>query len=722
MAEDRDPSKLKRRIGVTGMTCATCARMVERSLKRVEGVTFAAVNLATETVFVVVDDEAFPQSRLEEAIVDAGYGFSYDAPEELESRRYAEARHNLLVSWAVTAPLMVLMALHMAGVHLSIYTLLELAGGLVVFLGAGRGTFKGAWIALSHRHANMDVLVVFGAVAAWATALLHMAGLPLASFGALGPMILALHITGRYIESRLRDRASKEIRGLLALQAREARIVDDDGTELLVPIEAVKEGHRVAVRPGERFPADGRISAGRTSVDESMITGESLPVGREEGAAVTGGSLNLTGSVVVEVTGIGDGSFLAQMIALIQEAQGAKIPIQAFADRVTNVFVPVIVGLALVAGTAWFFAAPALSPFLDGAGRLLPWVTSVRDPLSLALFAFITTVVIACPCALGLATPMALIAATARASRHGMVIRNAEAIQTAREVSVVVMDKTGTITEGRPAVVDHDLSADDLAAAAAVERQSSHPLAKAIAEAVPAHRQATDVAEEVGQGVEGRVDGILYSVGRPDDAERYRDQLDRGRTVVEVRREGRRLGFISVEDPLRDDAAEAVRRLKALGIRPVMATGDNGHTARAVAGRAGIDEVHASVRPEGKLDLVRDLQARGAKVLMVGDGMNDAAALKGADVGLAIGSGTDLAIDSADIVLVRGGLSAVAEAVTLSRKTFSVIGQNLFWAFGYNVIAVPLAMAALLHPLIAETAMAFSSISVLLNSQRINRE
>ena len=722
MTENNDQTKVKRSIRVTGMTCATCARMVERSLKKVEGVSFAAVNLATETVFVVVDDANLPQSRLEEAIVKAGYGFSYDAPEELENRRYREARRNLTVSWAVTAPLMALMVFHMMGRHIPGYTWMELVGGLIVFAGAGLATFKGAWIALSHRHANMDVLVVFGAVAAWATALLHLVGLPLASFGALGPMILALHITGRFIESHLRDRATKEIRGLLDLQAREARVINDDGSELLVPIEAVKEGLRVLVRPGERFPADGRIDDGRTSVDESMITGESLPVTRDRGELVTGGSLNLTGAVTVEVTRVGEDSFLAQMIALIQEAQGAKIPIQAFADRVTNVFVPVIVSLALVAGLTWFVGSRALAPLLDWADGFLPWVTSVRDPLSLALFAFITTVVIACPCALGLATPMALIAATARASRHGLVIRNAEAIQTSRDVAVVVMDKTGTITEGRPQVVAHDLSDEDLAAAAAVESRSSHPLARAICDAVADHPQASDVTEEVGQGVSGTVGGRRYFVGRPDDGEIYRSHLDRGRTVVEVRKDGERAGFIAIEDPLRDDAVEAVRRLKELGIRPVMATGDNEHTARAVASRAAIDEVHAGVRPEDKLDLVRGLQARDVKVLMVGDGMNDAAALKGADVGIAIGSGTDLAIDSADIVIVRGGISSVAEAVTISRKTFSIIGQNLFWAFAYNVIAVPLAMAALLHPIIAETAMAFSSISVILNSQRINRD
>ncbi len=314
-----------------------------------------------------------------------------------------------------------------------------------------------------------------GSTAAWATSGLAYAGLPVASFGAVGAMIMALHLTGRYIESHLRDKASKEIRSLLSIQAREARVLEADGRELMIPIEAVKEEMVLLVKPGERIPADGALTEGATSVDESMITGESLPVAKGVGDEVTGGSLNLTGPFRMKTTRVGEDSFLAKMVSLIQEAQGAKVPIQAFADRVTNYFVPGVAALALVSAFFWYRGAERFGSFLDGAGQWIPWVTSVRDPLSLAVFAFITTIVIACPCALGLATPMALITGTGAASRKGLIIRNAEAIQTARDVSVVVLDKTGTITEGNPSVAETDLSADDLAAAASVEAFSNHP-------------------------------------------------------------------------------------------------------------------------------------------------------------------------------------------------------------------------------------------------------
>ncbi len=710
--------QFKTSLTVTGMTCATCSRMVERSLKKVDGVVFAAVNLATETAFVVSDRD-IPRETFETAVKNAGYAVSDERPEDLEKTRYRRIKKNVAVSWLVTAPLMGLMVLHMLGRHVPFYHPLEFLGGALVIFWAGRDSLKGAWIALTHFHANMDVLVVAGSTAAWATSALAYFGLPVASFGAVGAMIMALHLTGRYIESHLRDKASKEIRSLLSIQAREARVLEADGRELMIPIEAVKEEMVLLVKPGERIPADGALTEGATSVDESMITGESLPVAKGSGDDVTGGSLNLTGPFRMKTTRVGEDSFLAKMVSLIQEAQGAKVPIQAFADRVTNYFVPGVAALALVSAFFWYRGAERFGSFLDGAGQWIPWVTSVRDPLSLAVFAFITTIVIACPCALGLATPMALITGTGAASRKGLIIRNAEAIQTARDVSVVVLDKTGTITEGSPSVVETDLSADDLAAAASVEAFSNHPLAKAIASASDERRPVGGVEEITGEGVRGTVDGVEYFVGKPGDPARYDEHLSMGRTVVEVRRAGVLAGFLAVEDPLREDAVEGVKRLSGMGITCVMATGDNEKTARAVAARVGIVEVHAGVRPDGKLDLVRQLQARGGKVLMTGDGMNDAAALKGADIGVAVGSGTDLAIDSADIVIVRGGISRLADAVAISRKTFTVIRQNLFWAFAYNVVAIPLAMAALLHPVIAEGAMAFSSISVILNSMRV---
>lgn len=715
---DKEQQQFKTSLVVTGMTCATCSRMVERSLGKVEGVVFAAVNLATETAFVVSDRE-IPKEELVQAVEKAGYSVSEERAEDLEKNRYLKIKKNLALSWLVTAPLMTLMVFHMVGQHVPLYYPLEFFGGALAIFWAGRDSIKGAWIALSHFHANMDVLVVSGSVAAWATAAFAFAGFPVVSFGAVGAMIMALHITGRYIESRLRDKASKEIRALLSIQAREARVLDGEGKEIMIPIEAVKEGMTLLVKPGERLPSDGELLDGTTSVDESMITGESLPVVKNAGDGVTGGSLNLTGAVRIRATLIGEDSFLAQMVSLIQEAQGAKVPIQAFADRVTNYFVPGVATLAVISGVFWYLQAGRLAPFLDGAARFLPWVTSLRDPLSLSIFAFITTIVIACPCALGLATPMALITGTGAASKKGLIIRNAEAIQTARDVTVAVLDKTGTITEGKPTVVETDLSPEALAAVASLEAFSNHPLAKAIAAASDERLPVTDLEEITGEGVRGKVAGTTWFVGRPEDASKYDAHLALGQTVVEVRRDDAAEGFVAVEDPLREDAIEGIRRLSEMGISCVMATGDNEKTARAVAARVGITEVRAGVRPDGKLDLVRNLQSRGGKVLMTGDGMNDAAALKGADIGVAIGSGTDLAIDSADIVIVKGGISRLADAVAISRKTFTVIRQNLFWAFAYNVIAIPLAMGALLHPVIAEGAMAFSSISVILNSMRV---
>ncbi len=716
---DAKPEGPKRSFRVSGMTCATCSRTVEKALRRTEGVSFAAVNLATETAFVVLDRD-LPQESLEAAVRAVGYDVAYGNPEDLDRKRYEQSRRNLLLGWVVTGPLMALMIAHMAGTHIMGYTWMEILGGAVVIFGAGRASLKGAWIALSHAHSNMDVLVVLGAASAWATALMAAAGLPVVSFGALGSMIMALHLTGRAIESTLRDKAAKEIKGLLKLQAREALVLDESGLEVSVPIEAVKAGTLVLCRPGDRIPVDGEIASGRSAVDESMVTGESLPVPKGEGDPVTGGSLNLTGPLKVRVTRVGEDTFLAKMIGLIQEAQGSKIPIQAFADRVTNAFVPAVAILAASSGLFWGLGAGRFGGFLDKAGHFLPWVTSVRDPLSLGVFAFITVIVIACPCALGLATPMALVAGTGQASRRGLVIRNAEAIQTASGVTVVVVDKTGTLTEGHPAVAEHDLDPETLALAASLERHSNHPLAKAIAAfADPGGMEPDSVAETAGEGVRGTFGGTELFVGRPLDPERYRAQLEQGRTVVEVQRGGSAAGFFAIQDPLREDAVEAVARLRAAGIRPVMATGDNERTARTVAAAVGIEEVHAGIRPEDKLSLIRDLQALGGKVLMVGDGMNDAAALKGADVGVAVGSGMDLAIDSADIVIVKGGVSRVADAVSISRQTLSVIRQNLFWAFAYNFLAIPLAMGALLHPVIAETAMALSSISVILNSMRI---
>lgn len=708
----------KRSFRITGMTCATCAMIVERALMKVDGVKFAAVNLATETAFVILEKDV-PQVILEEAVKKAGYGVSYESREDFEVRRFLAFKRSVILAWSLTAPLMMLMFLHMAGHHMPWFSFIEvLASALVVFV-AGRRTIKGAWIALTHFHANMDVLVFLGSVMSFLTALLAMAGLFEVSFGSVGAMIMSIHLTGRYIESRLRDRATKEIKSLLKLKAQEALLLTDDGSEITVPIEAVKEGSFVLVKPGERVPVDGEIVDGISSVDESMITGEPVPALKGPGDRLISGSLNLSGLLKVRVDRVGEDTFLSQMISLIQEAQGSKIPIQAFADRVTNVFVPVVVMLAVISSVLWAFNMDKWAGFLDMARQILPWVTKVDDPLSFGVFVFVTTIVIACPCALGLATPMALVTGTSKAMRHGLVIRNGEAIQTTKDIGIVMFDKTGTLTLGSPKVVDHNLEDEAANIAGALESLSNHPLGKAISELKKFDVKIEEFEEIVGEGVKGKVDGRVYEVGRPADASVYEALLEKGYIVVEVKRDGFIVGYIAIFDPIREDSFEAVKCLKDMGIEVVLVTGDNEITAKTVAKALGIDEVHWGVRPEDKMSIVRDYQATGKKVMMTGDGMNDAAALKAADVGVAMGSGTDLAIDSADVVILQGGAAKVVSLIEISKETFRVIRQNLKWAFGYNVVAIPLAMSGLLHPIIAEGAMALSSISVIINSLRI---
>ena len=710
---------IKKTFTVTGMTCATCARTVEKALRKIDGVKFAAVNLATSTGFIVAEkDVSFEE--LKKAVEEVGYGVTTESPEDVERKRYIESKRKFILAWLATAPLALLMIYHMFVSEIPYFTWIEVFVGAFVTFYVGKSTIKGAWIALTHKHVNMDTLIFFGAGTSWVTAVLEIIGLPIMSFGAIGAMIVAFHITGRFIESRLRDKANKEIKALLKLQAKEARVVTDEG-EILTPIEAIKEGFIVLVKPGERIPTDGKIVEGSSSIDESMITGESMPVLKKEGDEVIGGSLNLSSPLKIKVTKVGKDTFLSQMVKLVQEAQGSKVPIQALADRVTTWFIPAIIVLAVTSSLVWYFNYDRFLPFVEKARQILPWIVETSDPLTFAIFVFVATIVIACPCALGLATPMALVAGTGLAAKKGLLIRNAEAIQTSKDIKIVLTDKTGTLTEGKPKVVNHNLNDEVLKIVASMERNSNHPLAKAIASLSDETLDLENVVEIQGEGIKAIYDGKEYFVGKPIDYARYNIFLNEGKTIVEVRRNGEIIGFIAIEDPIREDTFEAIKKFKELGITLVMVTGDNIKTAKVVARRLGIDIVHAGVKPSEKLDLVRNYQTKGGKVAMVGDGMNDAAALKGADVGIAIGSGTDLAIDSADIIITKKGISRVVEVIEISRKTFNIIKQNLFWAFFYNVVAIPMAMMGLLHPVVAEIAMAFSSITVTLNSMRINR-
>lgn len=711
---------------ITGMTCAGCARNVERALKTIEDALLVSVNLATHKG-LVISEQPVPFEKIQAAVRSAGYGAVREtaAPDILE-RRYRKSRHNMILALVATLPLMVLMILHMAGISIPYFHWLEIILGTLVLLGPGRGTLKGAWIAISHFHTNMDTLVSLGAVTSLATTFLALLGVKVLSFGVISPMLLALHLVGRYVESRMRDRAAKSIKSLLSMKVDTANLEGDDGI-LEVPVGAVNVGDTILIRTGDRVPLDGRVTGGNGYIDEAMISGEAEPVHKEEGDSVVSGTVVTAGNLRVQVEKVGKDTFLSRMIALVEEAQSAKVPLQALADRITNYFVPTVFLLALASGLSWYFFYETLQPVLIWAAGFLPWINPAAGPLSSGIFAFVATLVIACPCALGLATPMALVSASGVAAKKGLIIRNGEALSVSRNLDLLLLDKTGTITEGRPGVVESNLSQDLLAVAAAIETYSNHPIAQAVVRYADEQGLAldipvTEVREQAGSGIWARLEEREFFIGRPGDAEPYRTLLEKGYTVVEVHRDETVLGYLAVADAVKGDSGSALARLKAMGIRSVMVTGDNRNTAGAIARQVGIDEIRSEVGPEEKSALVRDFQIEGYTVGMVGDGINDAAAIKNADLGIAIGTGTDLAIESGDIVIIRGELSRVIDAILLSRVTQRTIVQNLFWAFLYNVVAIPLAMMGWLHPVIAEAAMTFSSINVIVNSSRIGRK
>ncbi|MFW6200002.1 MAG: heavy metal translocating P-type ATPase [Gemmatimonadota bacterium] len=749
---------------IGGMHCSACSSAVERALKGVEGVSSAGVNLTTERAVVEYTEGAVDEEVLRQAVKEAGYQVREAGPARARSRTQkererlqeagkavGEARRKMLWAWALTIPIVAWMIPEMAfGImwpsELSYHAGMILLAGPVLFLW-GRDTLVGGFRSLLRGSPNMDALIALGSTAAFVTGFVtvahHLGFAPrLLNYSGVAAMIMAFHLTGRFIESRARGRTSSAIQKLLSLEARSARVLRD-GSEVEVPIEEVSVGDVMMVRPGEKIPADGVVASGRSSVDESIATGESMPVTKEEGDEVIGATVNKEGVLRVRATGVGEDTFLANVIRMVEEAQATKVPIQEFADRVTAVFVPTI--LVVAAGTflAWVLAPDFFRGVAAWASGYLPWVDPSLGTASLALFAGIAVLVIACPCALGLATPTALMVGTGMGAERGILIRTGEAIQTLREIDVVVLDKTGTITRGEPGVTDvraaaHWSEDEILALAGVAEAGSEHPLGEAIVtharerfgESILRLGQAEDFEAVTGKGVRARIDGRTVVVGSSrlmeDEgvrtgsmAEELGRLEDEARTAVYVGVDGELAGIVAVADRVKEDSAYAVAELKALGMETAMVTGDNERTARAIARDVGIDRVLAGVLPGQKVDEIRRLQDQGLRVAMVGDGINDAPALKQADVGIAIGTGTDIAIESADVTLVEGRLTAVVRAVRLSRETFRKIRQNLFWAYAYNVVAIPVAVLGMLHPAIAEAAMAFSSVTVVTNANRL---
>ena len=727
---------------VEGMTCASCVLRVEKALKKVEGVSDATVNLATEQTTITFDPSRVNMEKLGNAVSDAGYTLGKpigDGDKKEDAERYRAGlrrlKIDLAVSASLTVPVIVISMLSMTSwfhgvvpLGMGEVNMLLLVLTAPVLLFSGRRFFEGFWKTARHATADMNTLVAVGTGAAFlysAAVVLFPGLLEGAARGGevyfdTAATIITLILTGKYLEALARRRASDAIRRLLGLQPSTARVVRD-GSETDIPVGDVVPGDIVVVRPGERIPVDGPVESGSTTVDESMVTGESLPVEKSPGDRLVGGTVNRNGSVTFRATAVGAHTILAQIVKLVEEAQGSKAPVQTLADRIASVFVPSVIAIALATFIGWEFAAGAT--------------------FTHALVNFIAVLIIACPYALGLATPTAMTVGIGVGASHGILIRNAASLERAKSVTTIVMDKTGTVTEGKPAVTDvvplgTATREDLLMYAAAVELRSEHPLAEAVVD--NARRSSVEIPEPgsfesvTGLGVTGVVGGRRIAAGNAAlmaregvDVAPARDALERltgeGKTLLLLAIDGTAAGVIGVADRIKPTSAAAVRDLRRMNIDVIMLTGDNETTARAIAAQAGIERVMAGVLPAGKADLIRRLREEGHTVAMVGDGINDAPALALADVGIALGTGTDIAMEAADITLMKGDLATIALAIRLSSGTLRIIRQNLFWAFIYNVIAIPLAAFGFLTPAVAAGAMALSSVSVVTNSLRLSR-
>jgi len=729
---------------IVGMTCASCAATVEKALSSLEGVESAVVNIATEKARVKYDPSVVSILDLRQAVKDVGYDVETEEEVDRSVEEMESGRRRMLLAWTLTAPIILWMLpemlLGVAWPTASIYNsgLILLAAPALFWL--GYPTLRSALRSLSHGTANMDVLIAIGTLISFITGPASFFT-PIFNYAGVGAMIMSFHLTGRYFEAKAKGRASQAIRRLLKLEAKSARIIVD-GEEREVPIEEVKVGDIMIVRPGEKIPTDGVVIEGESSVDESMATGESMPVSKGPGDEVIGATVNQEGLLKVEATRIGKDTFLSQVVKMVEEAQGTKVPIQEFADKITSYFVPAVLLIALSTFALWMLVPSSLLAVTRWAEPFLPWVNTSLPVVMLGISATIATLVIACPCALGLATPTALMVGTGMGAERGILIRKGEAIQTMKEVKAIILDKTGTLTKGKPEVTDvvslggRITEGDVLFYAGSVEQGSEHPLGQAIvrkARERGVELESPDAFAAIkGRGVEGTVRGSRVVVGKPDllapgtwteEAEEvFRALQEEAKTAMVVGVDGEPIGIIAVADTLKDDSVEAIRELEAMGLKTIMLTGDNRRTAEAIARRLGMSDIYAEVMPDEKVEVVKQAQRRYGMVAMVGDGINDAPALTQANVGVAIGTGTDIAIEAGDIILVRGDISGLVTAIKLSRATFKKIRQNLFWAFFYNTVAIPLAIFGLLHPVIAELCMATSSVSVVTNANLLRRE
>ena len=718
---------------ITGMHCAGCVASVENALRKVEGVEEAVVTLTLEkaTVLGSVDPtqliQSVDQTGYSAEIIDGGTGI--DIQEKIDEKVELAFSH-MKLAWIFTLPAMIWMSVHMAiGVAWPSLEALDLGIFIlssVVWFFPGRGTMTSAWKSAIHFTPNMDVLIALGSLAALFTGIIK-SYVDIHSFAGIAGMIMSFHLTGRYIETKARGRSSEAIQKLMNLGAKQAAVLDREGNEVKVDVRSLVVDQIMIVRAGESIPTDGIVVEGSAAVDESMVSGESLPVMKRANDLVIGGTICADSTLRVKVSKIGQDTFLAKVIQMVEQAQTTRVPIQIFADKVVAVFVPVVLVLALITFFFWTAFPNGMKQLaLTGSG-LLPWTNPELSSLGMALYATIAVLVIACPCALGLATPMALMVGSGLGAENGILIRDGAAIQRLNEVNTILFDKTGTLTEGKPAVVKvHQISGiggnDLIRMAASLERESTHPLAQAIMKLAEEKELDLDPVSDVevvsGKGISGNYGSSILKVGSASFTN-SNPEIDLSGTPVFLTLNNELIGVFEIEDTIRPDSADTIARLRRSGYRCVLVTGDRKEIADALAADLNIDQVHSEVLPDEKATIVESYQKTGKTVAMVGDGINDAPAIAQADVGIALGSGTDIAMETGEIVLTKGDLNAVLQAIRLANVTFKKIKQNLFWAFIYNVIAIPIAFAGVLHPVIAEVAMAFSSINVIGNSNRL---
>ncbi|PLR82174.1 copper-translocating P-type ATPase [Bacillus canaveralius] len=727
----------KTELNLTGMTCAACAQRIEKGLNKQDGVIKANVNLALEKASVEYNPSIVSPKEMIQRVEKLGYGASVKSDEnekEAVDHRLKEIEKqqgkfvfSLILSlpllWAMVGHFSFTSFLYVPDALMNPWVQMALATPVQFFI--GKQFYVGAYKALRNKSANMDVLVALGTSAAYFYSVYlaietignnaHSVGL----YFETSAILITLIILGKLFEAKAKGRSSEAIKKLMGMQAKTATVLRD-GAEIEIPLEEVVTGDILYVKPGEKIPVDGEILEGRTALDESMITGESLPVDKTVGDTVIGATINKNGFIKIKATKVGKDTALAQIIKVVEEAQGSKAPIQRLADSISGIFVPIVVGIAIISFLIWYL-----------------WVSPGN--FAAALEILIAVLVIACPCALGLATPTSIMAGSGRAAEYGILFKGGEHLEMTHRINTVILDKTGTITNGTPILTDiitDREEAEFLTLVGSAEKQSEHPLAQAIVEGIKEKNiSLKDVAEFEaipGYGIKTVVDGKEVLIGTRRLMKKYdveiehalpqMDSLEKqGKTAMLTAIDGVYAGIVAVADTIKETSTQAVKRLKEMGLEVIMITGDNHQTAEAIAKQAGIEHVIAEVLPEGKAEEVKRLQQQGKKVAMIGDGINDAPALAVADIGMAIGTGTDVAMEAADITLIRGDLNSIADAIFMSRKTIRNIKQNLFWAFGYNTLGIPVAALGFLAPWLAGAAMAFSSVSVVLNALRLQR-